>query len=83
MMLDKKRPDLVRLRAMELLGRSQADFVEVRMAPIVTDPHASVDSLVDRFNAIVKTIEDRRNAKENAQAPRAGDKPLRLAARNR
>ncbi len=60
MMRDTKRPDYIRLKAMELLGRSQADFVEVRMAPIVTDPHASVESLVERFNAIVQTIEARR-----------------------
>ena len=41
-----------RLKATELLGRSCADFIEVRLAPIVTDPHASVESLVERFNTI-------------------------------
>ena len=58
--MKSERPDMVRLRAMELLGKSQADFVEVRIAPIVTDPHASIESLVERFNAIVATIEARR-----------------------
>ncbi len=54
-----------RVKASELLGRSQADFVEVRVAPIVTDPHASVESLVERFNTIVRTIKER----QAAQAP--------------
>ena len=62
-MRDTKRPDYIRLKAMELLGRSQADFVEVRVAPIVTDPHASVESLVERFNTIVRTINERNAAR--------------------
>ena len=49
-----------RMKASELLGKIQADFIEVRVAPIVTDPHASVESLVERFNAIVQTIKARR-----------------------
>lgn len=48
------------MKASELLGKIQADFIEVRVAPIVTDPHASVESLVERFNAIVQTIKARR-----------------------
>ena len=35
-----------RLRASELLGKSQADFVEVRVAPVVTDPQSSEEDLV-------------------------------------
>lgn len=43
---DPTVPLAIRLRASELLGKSQADFVEVRMAPIVTDPSASDEELV-------------------------------------
>lgn len=56
---DESNPDAVRLKASELLGRSQTDFVEVRVAPIVTDPHASVESLTARLHAIIAGIKAR------------------------
>lgn len=56
---DTKQPMAVRLKASELPGRSQADFVEVRVAPVVTDPHASVESLIERLHRIFAGIQAR------------------------
>ncbi len=49
-----------RLKATELLGRSQADFIEVRVNPILSDPHASVESLTERLLTIAENIKARR-----------------------
>jgi phage terminase small subunit len=48
-----------RQRAMELLGKSQADFVEVRMAPIVTDSQMGEEELVAQVGAIMDRIRKR------------------------
>ena len=58
-----------RLRASELLGKSQADFVEVRVAPVVTDPQSSEEDLVKQINTIIGTLQERK-ALQDAEADR-------------
>lgn len=56
---DEKKPDATRLRASELLGKSQADFVEIRVAPIVTDPQMGEDELVTTIANVLSGIRRR------------------------
>jgi hypothetical protein len=48
-----------RRKASELLGKSQADFVEVRVAPIVSDPHASEDQLIAKVREFLRLADER------------------------
>ena len=72
-----------RTKASELLGRSQADFIEVRIAPIVTDPHASVHSLTERLTTLVHTIKARRQLQTATTADGKGRTGPRLVAARR
>lgn len=56
---DETKPDMTRLRASELLGKSQADFVEVRVAPIVTDPQMGEEELVTTIGNVLNGIRQR------------------------
>lgn len=69
LMKDPNKEDSTRLKASELLGKSQADFVEVRMAPIVTDPHASDEQLVEKIQNLLAVADERA-----AQAAKAAKK---------
>ena len=69
-----------RLKASELLGKSQADFIEVRIAPIVTDPHASIHSLTERLHEIVQDIKARRAHSDDHQGGGRA-RPRLIAAR--
>ena len=70
-----------RTKASELLGRSQADFIEVRIAPIVTDPHASVHSLTERLTTLVQTIKARRQLQTATAGGKGRTGPRLVAAR--
>jgi hypothetical protein len=54
---DETQPTIARLRASELLGKSQADFVEVRVAPVVVDTQASEEELIDQVARIFDRIQ--------------------------
>lgn len=56
---DPTQPMAMRLRASELLGKSQADFVEVRVAPVVVDTQASEEELVDQVAIIMHRLQQR------------------------
>lgn len=48
-----------RRKASELLGKSQADFVEVRVAPIIMDPHLNEDQLIARVRDFLALADER------------------------
>jgi hypothetical protein len=61
-----------RRKASELLGKAQADFVEVRVAPIATDPQAGEEELLDGINGLLGRLQERaerKKAEERSNRP--------------
>jgi phage terminase small subunit len=55
-----------RQRAAELLGKTQADFVEVRVAPVVVDTQASEDELVTGAMELLRRVQRRLDSRGTA-----------------